>query len=69
MTLRRFRWALGGMNVDPHGLPVDARSYELAKRFGWTLTEIDEQPAERVDWLLAMARVEDEIRAEQEKQP
>lgn len=69
MTLKRFRWALEGMTVDPAGLPIDHRAYELAKRFHWTLDEIDEQSAERVDWLLAMAHTEDAVRAEREGKP
>lgn len=67
MTLRRYRQALEGMSV-AGALPVDARDHELVERFGWTLTEIDEQPAERVDWHLAMAKVRDDVkRAQQER--
>lgn len=36
------------------GLPPEHRAYRLAKTFGWTLTEIDEQPAVGLDWLLAI---------------
>lgn len=30
------------------------RDYQLARTFGWTLSEINEQPAVWLDWLLAI---------------
>lgn len=36
------------------GLPPEHRVYRLAKTFGWTPLEIDEQPAVTLDWLLAI---------------
>jgi hypothetical protein len=38
--------------------------YLLAKKFGWTPQEVDEQPAYLVDWLIAIGAVDDEIAAE-----
>lgn len=52
------------MPVDVALLPVDVRAYRLARVFGWTLDQIDAAPAARCDWLLAMAKVEDEVMAE-----
>ena len=36
----------------------------LADRFGWTPLQVDEQPAAMVDWLVAIAGVVDEVKAE-----
>lgn len=52
------------MPVDAEMLPGDARAYRLARVFGWTLDQIDAAPASRCDWLLAMAKIEDEVLAE-----
>lgn len=35
-------------------LPPEHRIYRLAKTFGYTPLEIDEQPAAVLDWLLAI---------------
>jgi hypothetical protein len=35
----------------------------LADRFGWTPTEVDDQPAILLDWLTAIAGVVDEVKA------
>jgi hypothetical protein len=40
---------LGGKPLLP-----EWRDYQLAKVFGWTKTQIDEQPAEWLDWMLAI---------------
>lgn len=42
------------------------RTYRLAQLFGWTITEIDAQPARRCDWLLAIADIDERVRAEAE---
>jgi hypothetical protein len=38
--------------------------YLLAKKFGWTPMQVDEQPAALLDWLVAISTVDDEIAAE-----
>lgn len=39
----------------------------LAKRFGWTPTEIDLQPAVVCDWLLAIGNMDDEVTADRQQ--
>jgi hypothetical protein len=39
----------------------------FAERFGWTPQQVDEQPAYLLDWLLGIAIVNDEAKAEQTK--
>lgn len=34
--------------------------YILAEKFGWTPNEIDDQPAARMDWILAIATAANE---------
>jgi hypothetical protein len=34
----------------------------LAERFGWTPTQVDEQPAVLVDWLIAIGNTVDEVK-------
>jgi hypothetical protein len=36
----------------------------FADRFGWTPLEVDEQPAELLDWLIAISGVVEEVKAE-----
>lgn len=60
MTLQRYRQALEGFR-GVTDLPDETRTFELVRRFGWTITEADEQPPARCDWLLAMARTRDEV--------
>jgi hypothetical protein len=36
----------------------------FADRFGWTPLQVDEQPAELLDWLIAIAGVVEEVKAE-----
>tara|TARA_R110000868_G_C10582674_1_gene738779 strand:+ start:304 stop:423 length:120 start_codon:yes stop_codon:yes gene_type:complete len=36
----------------------------MAERFGWTPEQVDNLPAEMADWVLAIARTVDEIKAE-----
>jgi hypothetical protein len=38
-------------------LRPEYRDYQLAREFGWTKAEIDEQPAVWLDWLLAIHSV------------
>jgi len=33
----------------------------LADRFGWSPTEVDEQPAHLIDWMLSIARMVKEV--------
>ena len=39
--------------------------YLAAEKFGWTPSQVDEQPAYLLDWILAIANVHEEVRAEQ----
>lgn len=49
--------------------PPDAwRDYILAKTFGYTPTEIDDQPASRLDWLLACHDTVEQHKAEKMKE-
>jgi hypothetical protein len=36
----------------------------MAERFGWTPEQVDNLPAETADWLLAIARITEEVKAE-----
>lgn len=36
----------------------------MAEKFGWTPEQVDNLPAPNVDWLLAIAGMVDEVRAE-----
>ena len=38
--------------------------YMMADRFGWTPEQVDNLPAPTADWLLAIATVADEVKAE-----
>jgi hypothetical protein len=38
-----------------------------AKEFGWTPTEVDEQPAALVDWLLAIASMVKQVQNDKNK--
>jgi hypothetical protein len=37
----------------------------LAERFGWTPTQVDEQPAATLDWLIAIGNLVDEVKKNQ----
>jgi hypothetical protein len=37
--------------------------YIAAERFGWTPTQVDDLPANTADWLLAIAALVDEVKA------
>jgi len=36
----------------------------MAERFGWTPEQVDNLPASTADWLLAIGKVVDEVKAE-----
>jgi hypothetical protein len=36
----------------------------MAERFGWTPEQVDNLPASTADWLIAIARTVDEVKAE-----
>lgn len=38
--------------------------YVCAEKFGWTPNEVDEQPAVKVDWVLAIASAIEEYKTE-----
>jgi hypothetical protein len=39
--------------------------YQFADRFGWTPEQVDELPAGRADWLLAIANTVEQAKIEQ----
>lgn len=47
--------------------PEQFREYLLADVFGYTPNEIDDQPAARLDWLIACHRTVVAVRSEQQK--
>jgi hypothetical protein len=44
--------------------PPELREYYLAKKFGWTKQQIDEQPAVWLDWMLQIDGVYESVVAE-----
>jgi len=40
----------------------------MAERFGWTPEQVDNLPAGTADWLIAIARTVDEVKAERAAQ-
>ena len=36
----------------------------MADRFGWTPDQVDNLPAATADWLISIARIQDEVKAE-----
>lgn len=50
--MKRVEAALRGRPTE--SLPAEHRIYRLARTFGWTPNQIDEQPAATLDWLLAI---------------
>lgn len=40
----------------------------MAERFGWTPDQVDNLPAATADWLLAIAGISDEVKAERFEQ-
>jgi hypothetical protein len=52
-------------NVDNRfPLREEFRDYQLATKFGWTKSEINEQPAVWLDWMLAIDAEVQEARAD-----
>jgi len=52
--------------VVDHRYPLreEFRDYQLATKFGWTKSEINEQPAVWLDWMLAIDAEVQEARAD-----
>jgi hypothetical protein len=46
---------------------AEYRYYLCADRFGWTPEETDNQPAQLIDWVLGIAGVVEEVKAEKMK--
>jgi hypothetical protein len=44
-------------------LPPEVRIYEVVRLTGWTLDQIDEAPAQTLDWLLAIERTHRKVEA------
>lgn len=44
-------------------LPEEYFEYRLVRRFGWSKREIDEAPAHWLDWMMAIADTEADVRA------
>lgn len=44
------------MGDDRYPVRPEFRDYQLASEFGWTFSEIQEQPAVWLDWLLAIGQ-------------
>ena len=40
------------------------RYFAFADRFGWTPNQVDEQPGYLLDWMLAIAALNEEVKAE-----
>jgi hypothetical protein len=43
---------------------VEWHYFLLAERFGWTPSQVDEQPAALLDWLIAIGNIVDEVKSE-----
>jgi hypothetical protein len=50
--LKRVEDALRGIYSEQHPIRPEFRDYMLARNFGYTRQEIDDQPAVWLDWLL-----------------
>lgn len=48
--------------------PSQWRDYVLAETFGYTLLQIDEQPAARLDWLLACHGISEQVKASRQRE-
>jgi hypothetical protein len=56
---------LGNERHDDFDYPDEEwRYYVLADRFGWTPTQVDEQPAVLVDWLISISGIVREVESE-----
>jgi len=40
--------------------------YLAAEKFGWTPTQVDNQPAYLMDWLISIAQAVDEVKAKKQ---
>jgi hypothetical protein len=50
---------------DGHLVPqAEYYYFRLADKFGWTPTQVDEQPGYLLDWLLAIGNLKDEVTRE-----
>ena len=47
--------------------PEQFRDYILAKEFGYLPNDIDDQPAARLDWLLASHNVVEKVKADAQR--
>jgi hypothetical protein len=57
---------LGNERSENHDYPdKQYRYFLLAERFGWTPSQVDNEPAVMLDWLLAIGNVVDEVKSEQ----
>jgi hypothetical protein len=57
---------LGNERSENHDYPDNQyRYFLLAERFGWTPSQVDNEPAVMLDWLLAIGNVVDEVKSEQ----
>lgn len=53
----------GGQRHEELSYPDEQIAYFIAAdRFGWTPTEVDEQPAYLMDWIMAISDVYEEVR-------
>jgi hypothetical protein len=61
---------LGGFQRHPDlDYPDEEWAYfKFADRFGWTPNQVDDLPANRADWLLAIADTLDEVQNEKMEQ-
>ena len=56
---------LEGNKPDPrYPLPEEVRDWQLAKTFGWTYQQIQEQPAVWLDWILQVDATATEVQNE-----
>ena len=57
----------GSSRSDDLEYPDEQYQYYLcAKTFGWTINEVDEQPAFLATWLMAIAEMENEVSNERQ---
>lgn len=45
-------------------MPIEMRDYHLARTFGWTKQQIDEQPAVWLDWMISIDGVQRKVEAD-----
>lgn len=55
----------GGERHEDFSYPDEQWTYFfMADRFGWTPDQVDNLPAATADWLISIARITDEVKAE-----